>query len=382
MRNKDFQNAEKVQAGFALSEYTYALPPELIAQRPRKRRDESRLVVLEAQKNLQQVTNFSNLNQHLPPHSLIIVNNSMVVPARLHGRKENLGKVEMVLLTPLRILEEKTINVGTDHQVSAEVLLRPSKTLRPGSRLEFPGGLQMEVTAKGFFGACKVVLAWSGKSLLDILSRHGEVPLPPYIKRATDGEDALRYQTVYAKDTSRGSVAAPTAGLHFTEDLKAALIGSGHEWCELTLFVGYGTFNPIRCQDIREHVMHPEYCDISEQTAKTIAKAMQDKRPIIAVGTTSLRCVEGVLEKHGRMVPYQGTLDTYIYPGFRFQAVQGLITNFHLPESSLFVLVCALAGRERILAAYHRAVAEKMRFFSYGDAMFIKNFSDVSGDCP
>lgn len=381
MANKNFQCAKGVQAGFDLSEYSYALPPELIAQRPQKQRDESRLLVVEAQKDLHQVTYFSTLKQHLPPNSLIVVNNSKVVPARLHGRKGNLGKVEMVLLTPLRILEEKTISAGHNHQVQAEVLLRPSKTLRPGSRLEFPEGLRLEVTSKRFFGHCEVVLEWSGKSLLDILSCHGEVPLPPYIRRVPDKEDALRYQTVYAKDTGRGSVAAPTAGLHFTKDLKAALINAGHDWCELTLFVGYGTFSPIRCQDIREHVMHPEYCDISEQTAKTIATAMRDKRPIIAVGTTSLRCVEGVLEKHGQMVPYQGTLDTYIYPGFRFQAVQGLITNFHLPESSLFVLVCALAGRDRILAAYQRAVAEKMRFFSYGDAMFINNFSDASGDC-
>ncbi len=382
MGNHDFQCEQNVQAGFALSEYTYALPQELIAQRPRKRREESRLLVVEAQKNSLQVTCFSDLKQYLPPHSLIIVNNSKVVPARLHGRKENLGKAEMVLLTPLRILEEKTTSVGLDHQVQAEVLLRPSKTLQPGARLEFPAGLQAHVKSKRTFGQCAVVLKWSGKSLLDILSRHGEVPLPPYIRRAPDREDALRYQTVYAKDTGRGSVAAPTAGLHFTEDLKAALIGAGHEWCELTLFVGYGTFSPIRCQDIREHVMHPEYCDISEQSAETIAKAIREKRPIIAVGTTSLRCVEGVLEKHGRMVPYRGTLETYIYPGFRFQAVQGLITNFHLPESSLFVLVCALAGRDRILAAYQRAVAEKMRFFSYGDAMFINNFHEADGHCP
>lgn len=232
--------------------------------------------------------------------------------------------------------------------------------------------LALQAVVKEDFGRCRVKLEWTGGTLADILSRHGVTPLPPYIRRPKDEADAERYQTVYASESQRGSVAVPTAGLHFTPRLRRDLFAAGHDWCELTLFVGYGTFSPIRCVDIRDHVMHAEYVRIPEATALAIQKAMQRGRPIIAVGTTSLRTIEGVIHKCGSMEPWEGWLDTYIYPGFPFRAITGLITNFHLPKSSLLVLVSALAGRERILSACRKAVEEKMRFFSYGDAMFIQ----------
>lgn len=358
---------------YALSEYDYDLPKELIAQHPLEKRDESRLLALKTENGSMSIANFANLNAYLPPQSLIIANNSKVVPVRLFGWRKNQARVEMVLLTPLRILEIKTVKKCDCHDVCAEVLLRPSKRLQSGEILEFPGGLSATIISKRSFGQCEVVLQWCEKSLSAILSKHGEVPLPPYIRREPNLMDVQRYQTVYAKDHGRGSAAAPTAGLHFTQELKTKLLDAGHQWQEVTLFVGYGTFSPIRCRDIREHVIHAEHVDVSAETADSIARAMRDGRPIVAVGTTSLRCVEGVIQKFGRMIAYEGTLDTYIYPGFNFQAVRGLITNFHLPESSLYVLVCAMAGRDRILAAYQRAIAERMRFFSYGDAMFIDN---------
>lgn len=355
--------------GFRLEDYDYELPEELIAQRPSRKREQSRLMVLRhgAQPR---ITSFSGLLEHLPPRSLIVVNNSKVVPARLRGAKGNQGRVELVLLSPLDVLNAQMHEQGNHRRVEAQALVRPSKSVRPGADLFFPE-LRATVLEKGSFGQCVVNLEWESGELAEILVRHGEIPLPPYIRRNPDQEDLHRYQTIYASETELGSVAAPTAGLHFTQEMKSALLEAGHSWCELTLFVGYGTFSPIRSEDIREHVMHSEFVKIGDQAAEAISRARHEKRPIIAVGTTSLRSLEGVLQKTGAIGPYQGWLDTYIYPGFRFAVATGLITNFHLPRSSLLVLVSALAGRERILRAYRRAVEEKMRFFSYGDAMFI-----------
>lgn len=355
--------------GFRLGDYDYELPEALIAQRPAQKREQSRLMVLRHGEE-PRITSFSRLLEHLSPSSLIVVNNSKVVPARLRGVKANQGRVELVLLSPLDVLNADIHRQGDYSRVEARALVRPSKSVKPGTELYFPE-LRATVLEKVSSGQYVVNLEWKSKELAEILVQHGEIPLPPYIRRNPDQEDLHRYQTIYASDTALGSVAAPTAGLHFTPEMKHALLHAGHSWCELALFVGYGTFSPIRCDDIREHVMHAEFVKVGEQAAKAINKARLEKRPIIAVGTTSLRTLEGVLQKTGAIGPYQGWLDTYILPGFRFCVATGLITNFHLPRSSLLVLVSALAGRERILNAYRRAVEEKMRFFSYGDAMLI-----------
>lgn len=354
-------------ADFNLARFDYDLPERLIAQRPLENREASRLMVL-AQDKAPILATFAELAAFLPQDSLIVANNSRVVPARIHGHRGSRGKVELVLLSPVDLLQACATGDAALF-AEADVLLRPARALRTGERLFFPE-LQTVVLEKE--GRCRVKLEWKGGTLADILSRHGVTPLPPYIRRPPNEADAERYQTVYASESQRGSVAAPTVGLHFTPRLRRDLFAAGHDWCELTLFVGYGTFSPIRYVDIRDHVMHAEYVRIPETTALAIQKAMQRGRPIIAVGTTSLRTIEGVIHKCGSMEPWEGWLDTYIYPGFPFRAITGLITNFHLPKSSLLVLVSALAGRERILSAYRKAVEEKMRFFSYGDAMFIQ----------
>lgn len=353
-----------------LTDYDYDLPEQLIAQRPADNRDDSRLMLVRGRTGPCEISQFAKICDLLPKRSLIVANNSTVVPARLLGHKANLGRIELMLLTPLELLRSQVKDCGETKSVIASVLLRPSKSLKPGTKLYFPD-LQATVVRKGGYGQCTVLLEWRNFELIELLTLHGMVPLPPYIKRDPDMEDKARYQTIYASDSQQGSVAAPTAGLHFSEQVKASLHNAGHDWCELTLFVGYGTFSPIRSQDIRDHVMHAEYVRISKQTARIIARAKQDKRPIIAVGTTTMRSLEGVFERTGCLEPFEGWLDTYIYPGFSFNVVQGLLTNFHLPRSSLLVLVSAFAGRERILSAYRKAVEEKMRFFSYGDAMFL-----------
>lgn len=367
---------QDMAGGFSLGDYDYELPEELIAQRPTEKREQSRLMVLSHGKE-PRITLFSRLLEYLPPKSLIVVNNSKVVPARLRGIRTNQRSVELVLLSPLDILSTQIQKLGKHRRVEAQALIRPSKSVKPGTELYFPE-LRATVLEKVSFGKCLVSLEWEDKELAEILVQHGEIPLPPYIKRDPDQEDLSRYQTIYASDEELGSVAAPTAGLHFTQEMKSALLDAGHGWCELTLFVGYGSFSPIRCDDIREHSMHAEFVKIGEQAAQALDTARRERRSIIAVGTTSLRSLEGVLQKTGTLGPYQGWLDTYIYPGFRFAVINGLITNFHLPRSSLLVLVSALAGRERILYAYRRAVEEKMRFFSYGDSMFI----DMAGADP
>ncbi|HDQ41778.1 MAG TPA: tRNA preQ1(34) S-adenosylmethionine ribosyltransferase-isomerase QueA [Desulfonatronum sp.] len=356
---------------FQLNAYDYNLPEHLIAQVPLKKRDESRLLVLSRKKKKMEITSFSCLLEYLPKKSLLVVNNSRVVPARLLGEKESHGRVEMVLLSPLKVLAEQARPAGVGLSVEASVLLRPSRRLKVGMTLLFPG-FTATILSKGMFGQCVVRLVWEQGEFVELLNAHGEVPLPPYIRRKPEQEDAQRYQTVYASENEQGSVAAPTAGLHFSKRMQAEIVHAGHAWCELTLFVGYGTFSPIRCQDIRNHVMHAEYVKISTHAAEAIQSAVETEQPVIAVGTTSLRTIEGVMQKQGCLTPYQGWLDTYIYPGFTFKVVNGLITNFHLPRSSLLVLVSALAGRERILSAYRKAMEENMRFFSYGDAMFIE----------
>ena len=274
-------------------------------------------------------------------------------------------------------------------EAEAEVLLRPGRSIRAGDMLDF-GELQAEVLKKGDFGRHTLRLFWKG-NLTDILEKAGKLPLPPYIRREQDEDDISRYQTMYAREDKKGSVAAPTAGLHFTEKMRGRLLSRGVEWAEVTLHVGYGTFSPVREEDIRQHPMHAEYAEIPYETVEAVRRAKRDGRPVIAVGTTSARTLEGAAEACARegkwlfspegisgsspdssQAGWSGWTSIFIYPGFSFRVADGLITNFHLPKSSLLMLVSALAGRERILRAYAHAVEEGYRFFSYGDAMLIR----------
>lgn len=354
---------------FSLHEYDYYLPATLIAQHPKKNRDASRLLALNRKNGAIRIGQFADLLEILPPQALIVVNNSRVIPGRL--RNADGDAKEMLILTPLTLLQRDQTTHNHKSRVEAEVLLRPARKGVPGKEIRF-GKLQARVLHKEDFGKTRVELMWDARdSLEEILMHSGEIPLPPYIRRPADHRDRERYQTSYASADETGSIAAPTAGLHLTPEFRQRLLQAGHEWAEVTLFVGYGTFSPIREQDIRKHQMHAEYVKISKDTADAIQLAQQSGRAIVAVGTTSMRTIEGVAAKLGAVEPFEGWLDTYIYPGFDFQVVKGLITNFHLPRSSLLVLVSAFAGRDQILTAYRKAVAERFQFFSYGDAMFI-----------
>lgn len=311
---------------------------------------------------------FKDLPALLPDNSLLVANNSKVLPARLFGKRETGGKVEFLLLTPLPLLDPLPGAGGL--RAEAEGLLRASKGLRPGEMIEMEGGLRVEVEKVGEFGKSKVVLHWSGE-LAEIFLAHGHQPLPPYIKRPDSAVDFERYQTVYAEESKLGSVAAPTAGLHFTPELRDGLQDAGHLWRELTLYVGYGTFSPVRESDIRRHRMHEEYVEIPSETAKAVAEHKKRGLPVVAVGTTSVRALEGAFAKSGKIAAFAGWTDLFITPGFEFKITDHMLTNFHLPESSLLIMVSAFAGRQAVLNAYNRALVKGFRFFSYGDAMFI-----------
>ena len=384
---------------FSLESYHYILPEELIAQHPPEVRGTSRLMVLNRHGDgvcpIDAV--FDNLPEFLPENSLLVVNNSRVVPARLFGSRPRGGKAEMLLLTP-PVLLEKSARICTDNaddatirfEAEAEALLKPGRNIREKDTLDF-GELQADVLKKKDFGRHTLRLVWSG-SLTDILERAGKLPLPPYIRREQEADDISRYQTLYSRGDKKGSVAAPTAGLHFTGEMRERLLSLGVEWAEVTLHVGYGTFSPVREEDIRRHPMHAEYAEIPPATIEAVRRAKRDGRPVIAVGTTSARTLEGAAlacAREGRELfvrdacaagassepcetGWSGWIDIFIYPGFSFRAVDGLVTNFHLPRSSLLMLVSAFAGRERILRAYSHAVEAKYRFFSYGDAMLIR----------
>ncbi len=372
---------------FLLSSYNFDLPEKNIAQVPSEKRDSSKLLVYS--KNTQQIefSEFKNILNFLPCSEsglkpLFIANNSKVVPARLFATSEFGGKRELLLLTPPPILERNAQNNGDNFSCEAEVLLKPSKSAKIGQIWEFTPYLKVEILEKYDYGKNKVKLIWT-KNITEIFEEFGHLPLPPYIKRtANTTEDKERYQTIYAKQDKAGSVAAPTAGLHFTPELKNSLLEAGCLWEEVTLHVGYGTFTPVRVDDIREHPMHSEYFEISSATVQAILKAKAEKRPVIAVGTTSCRVLEGCAEKWNKsentLLPSQGMLDStnvFIYPHKQnaFKVIDALITNFHLPESSLLMLVSAFSSREEILNIYKEAIERDFRFFSYGDAMLIKD---------
>jgi len=362
-----------VPTEYRLSSYVYELPESQIARRPAERRDASRLLVLDRSAEADRTDDFSHLPELLakkyPQGGLLVANNSRVFPARIYGRRTTGGRVELLLLTPLPLLHVKR---GADGSCSAEAegLVRTAKRMKDGETALFEAGLTVTLLERGEYGRCRVRLQWPG-DLLMILNEIGHMPLPPYLEREDDASDRERYQTTYANAAKAGSVAAPTAGLHFTPEVRQRLTDNGFRWAEVTLYVGYGTFSPVRVADIREHQMHAEYVEVPEATARAVREAKAAGQPVIAVGTTSARSLEGMFAACGEVAAFAGETSIYILPGKAFHVVDGLLTNFHLPESSLLIMVSTLAGRERIARAYCLALESGLRFFSYGDAMLI-----------
>ena len=337
------------------SDFDFELPKELIAQTPILNRDQSRLLVLDKETGEVSHHVFKDIVDYLNPGDVLVINDTKVIPARLMGVKEDTGAVIELLLLK---------DIGNDVW---ECLSRPQKRLHIGTIVKFSDELSAEVIELLDDGVTRVRLLYDG-ILLEILDRLGEMPLPPYIHEKLADKD--RYNTVYAKNI--GSAAAPTAGLHFTNELLEHLREKGVIIANVTLHVGLGTFRPVEVDDINNHHMHSEYYNMSSETAEILNKAKENGNRIIAVGTTSTRTLESVINKYGKFVECSGNTDIFIYPGYEFKAIDSLITNFHLPKSTLVMLVSALAGRENILNAYQEAINEKYRFFSFGDAMFIK----------
>ncbi|MCF6186629.1 MAG: tRNA preQ1(34) S-adenosylmethionine ribosyltransferase-isomerase QueA [Desulfobulbaceae bacterium] len=362
-----------MNSDFNLTAYDYELPPEHIAQQPTEHRDQSRLLVLENENNKLVHTRFASILDYLRPGDLLVRNNTRVFPARLIGQKETGGRIEMLLLEyPGNGIRKSPHSAW--YSVQSLVLVKSSKRPRVGSTLFFCEDMEAKVLQLREDGKVEIEFCYrpgTDRSLDDLLARHGQIPLPPYIRRpqGTTDSDSRRYQTRYAEET--GSVAAPTAGLHFSDSLLKKIQQKGVESCAITLHVGYGTFAPVRCENIMEHRLHREYVEVSAETAEKINLAKAANRRIWAVGTTTVRTLEFAADKSGRVQPTAEPCGLFIYPGFRFQIVDNLITNFHLPQSSLLFLVAALVGRERLLDSYREAVTQGYRFFSYGDAMAI-----------
>ncbi len=348
-------------SAFNLDAYDYYLPQELIAQRPAPERDKSRLLLLDRSKDIISHHEFYEFPNFLRPGDCLVLNDSKVFPARLLGKKETGGKVEIFLLHFPTLLEQNRGRV--------KALAKSSKGLRPGQTLYFDNGLHAHVSAVLHKGEVEIELSSNGIPLVQVLTQCGQVPLPPYIRREPAPEDIKRYQTIYA--AKEGSVAAPTAGLHFSSNVLERLEEKGVKVCRITLHVGYGTFAPIRVNDIRNHEIHSEWLHVSQQAATMINETKASGGRVIAVGTTSVRALEFAAQNGGQVNKIQGECDLYICPGHKFRIVDAMLTNFHLPRSSLLVLVSAFAGRDRILAAYEEAVSKGYRFYSYGDAMFI-----------
>jgi S-adenosylmethionine:tRNA ribosyltransferase-isomerase len=346
-----------------VADFDFDLPDHLIAQDPPVERGGSRLMSLDRAAGRVSHHRFAELAALLRPGDLLVVNDTRVFPARLIGvRVPGGGAAECFLIGP---------DVEPDTWVA---LVHPGQRLREGSRMRFDSGdrvLHAEVLGRHFHGR-RTVRLWTddGTGVRETIDAIGHIPLPPYIKRADQASDRDRYQTIYAR--ARGSIAAPTAGLHFTPEIFAALDARGIERATVTLHVGYGTFKPVRVDRVEEHEVDAEPYDVSATTAAALTRAMQEGRRVIAVGTTTARTLESLaVSQDGVVAPGSGDTALFIYPGFAFKVVSGLITNFHLPKSSLLMLVAAFAGRERILGAYREAIAGQYRFYSYGDAMLI-----------
>ncbi|MGE0267680.1 MAG: tRNA preQ1(34) S-adenosylmethionine ribosyltransferase-isomerase QueA [Candidatus Omnitrophota bacterium] len=333
-----------------LSDFSYELPDELIAQYPVQNREEARLLVVDRKTNTVYHDIFKNIDQYLPVPAMIVLNNSKVVHARLLGQKESTGaKVEVFLLNKCH----------DDYHY--EVLMKPMKRLKNGDLIRFG----KEKIFAEIIDREKRVVRFNRKNISRYLEKHGHIPLPPYIKRKDEDIDRTHYQTVYAQKL--GSVAAPTAGLHFSKSILDRLKKKGHQIKEVTLHINYGTFKPVEASDIKKHKMHSEHYQVTKPVYQSLARAKQTNVPVVAVGTTSAR----VLESLARHKPLSGETDIFIYPGVKFKWVEILLTNFHLPYSTLLMLVYAFGGTELIKKAYSEAIKNKYRFYSYGDAMLI-----------
>ncbi|MQA30982.1 MAG: tRNA preQ1(34) S-adenosylmethionine ribosyltransferase-isomerase QueA [Luteitalea sp.] len=352
-----------------IRDFAFDLPRELIAQEPAVEREAARLLQLRREDGSMTHQRVSDLPTLLRSGDLIVVNKTRVFPARLLGhRVPTGGGVECLLIARLDPVESEAAP-----EERWEALMHPGQKLKPGAAVTFPGRVPLlaEVIERRFFGR-RVIRLWTGNGspVRDAIDAIGHVPLPPYIRRDDRFSDRERYQTVFAE--ARGSVAAPTAGLHFTPGLVDALRARGVTTTSITLHIGYGTFQPVRVRRIEEHRLEPERFEIEDAAARAINDALSDRRRVIAVGTTTTRTLEAVGRAHdGSIAAGAGSTDLFIYPGFRFRVIRGLITNFHLPQSSLLMLVAAFAGTDCVLAAYREAVAARYRFYSYGDAMLI-----------
>ena len=346
--------AEGVDGGWRRQDFHFDLPAELIAQQPPPRRGDSRLLTLDGASGDVRDGAFGDLPALLRPGDLLVFNDTRVIPARLSGRKASGGRFELLV--------ERLL----DH-ARALVHLHVSKPPKPDGVLRFDAGFSATVLDRR--GELFEIRLDGAESWLTLLERHGQVPLPPYIHRTPTLEDRQRYQTIYARQP--GAVAAPTAGLHFDQDLLDRLTGQGVERAFVTLHVGAGTFQPLRVERIADHVMHSEWIEVGAEACERVRAARACGGRVIAVGTTALRALESVTDAEGRCQPWRGETRLFITPGYRFRAVDALITNFHLPESTLLMLVAAFAGRAATLRAYRHAVDRRYRFFSYGDAMFV-----------
>jgi S-adenosylmethionine:tRNA ribosyltransferase-isomerase len=335
------------------SDFAFDLPPELIAQEPLAERSASRLMVLDAAGNAAQHRRFSELPNLLRPGDLLVCNDTRVLPARLMARKDSGGEVEILL--------ERIVDA---HNARAQV--RASKSPKPGRKLILQDGSEVDVLERE--GEFFRLRSHHDEPWEKLLLRLGRMPLPPYIRRAAHADDATRYQTVFAREP--GAVAAPTAGLHFDQPLIAALADAGIQFGHITLHVGAGTFQPMRSEHVHEHRMHAEWLNVGAELVEKVRRTRAAGRRVIAVGTTVVRALESA-STDGALQPFAGETRIFIFPGYRVRSVDALITNFHLPESTLLMLVAAFVGRERILAAYREAVAQRYRFFSYGDAMLL-----------
>lgn len=336
-----------------ISEFDYHLPTELIAQHPLKNRNDSRLLLINKQTGAVNDSFFHQLEEALKPNDCLILNNTQVFPARIYGKKHSGGKIEVLVE---RIIDDKTIYAH----------VKSSKSPKHGALLILDGAINCEMIGRHedlFILSLQMDSTW-----LELLEQHGHMPLPPYIERQDDDEDKTRYQTVYAK--TAGAVAAPTAGLHFTDNQLENLKQQGIDHDFITLHVGAGTFQPVRCENVDEHIMHKEWASLSPEVCEKIKQTKEKGGRVIAVGTTVTRCLEfGALS--GTLKPFTGDTDLFIKPGFKYQVVDALITNFHLPKSTLLMLVSAFATKKIMDDAYQHAIQQKYRFFSYGDAMLI-----------
>lgn len=343
---------------YQLDDYDYVLPDHLIAQQPLLQRDRSRLLHLQRAGNRRSHRIFSDLPDLLNSSDVLVLNNTRVIPGRLLGRKPSGGRVEALILDYAQGVQSRIF----------QCLIKASKRPKPGSRLIFGPGFEAEVLSDEDNVA---QLKFSASDEIDqMIEARGHVPLPPYIRRADTPDDRGTYQTIYAAD--KGAIAAPTAGLHFTRSLLDQLARKGVQIVFLTLHVGYGTFLPVRVDDIRDHQMHAEAFTLPAVTAELVNRVKKSGGRVVAVGTTCVRTLEYCSDAHGRLAARSGWCDLFIYPGYEFKLVDAMVTNFHLPKSTLMMLVSAFAGREKMLDAYAEAVKEEYRFYSYGDAMLIE----------